>query len=320
MKAIVVTHPGGPEVLNYTDVPLPELKPGWTRVKVAGFGINHSEIFTREGQSPSVQFPRILGIEVVGTIDATTAPADFTAGQRVVSLMGEMGRAFNGSYAEYVLLPNEQVYPIESTLRWDQMAAIPETYYTAFGIFKSLQVKENDRILIRAATSGVGIAALQLIKSLPFNTEVIGTTRSNQKNTQLVALGIDEVLVTPDTLHLPENSGTFDKVIDLIGPASVPDSLAHLNEFGIVSSTGQLGGQWTLPDFDPITAIPNNGYLTGFYSGDVSAKLIKELFAYIEERHINVTPSKVFSLAETRQAHEYLASATGLGKVVVLVK
>ena len=92
MKAVVVYKPGGPEQLVYTDVPRPALKAGWSLVRVRAFGVNHSEIFTRQGLSPSVSFPRILGIECVGTVEETTDAVRLPAGQRVVSLMGEMGR------------------------------------------------------------------------------------------------------------------------------------------------------------------------------------------------------------------------------------
>ncbi len=242
MKAVIVKHPGGPEVLEYTEVPTPAVKPGWTRVKVRGFGINHSEIFTREGKSPSVQFPRILGIEAVGTVDATSAPERFTPGQKVVSLMGEMGRAYDGSYAEYVLLPNEQVYPVATDLDWARLAAVPETFYTAFGIYQSLRLQVGDRVLIRAATSGVGIAILKLMKASGLDLTVTGTTRSDRKDAELRAMGIDVIVHTPDATCLPDDAGEFDKIVDLIGPAAVRNSLTHTAEWGVVSSTGQLGG------------------------------------------------------------------------------
>ena len=143
MKAVVVYKPGGPEQLVYTDVPRPALKAGWSLVRVRAFGVNHSEIFTRQGLSPSVSFPRILGIECVGTVEETTDAVRLPAGQRVVSLMGEMGRAFDGGYAEYVLLPNEQIYPVQSELPWEILAAIPETYYTAFGSLKNLRIEDG---------------------------------------------------------------------------------------------------------------------------------------------------------------------------------
>ena len=119
MKAIVIYEPGGPEKLIYTEVPRPKIKPGWSLVKVMGCGINHSEIFTRQGLSPTVIFPRIPGIECVGIIEETSDRDRLPTGQKVVSIMGEMGREFDGGYAEYTLLPNEQIYPIVSDLPWD---------------------------------------------------------------------------------------------------------------------------------------------------------------------------------------------------------
>lgn len=120
--------PSWPDKLIYQDVPTPQVKPGWSLVKVKGFGINHSEIFTRKGLSP-VHFPRILGIECVGEIADTTDPEHLPGDHKVVSIMGEMGRKFDGSYAEYVLLPNNQIYPIDTNLDWLTLTTIPETYY-----------------------------------------------------------------------------------------------------------------------------------------------------------------------------------------------
>lgn len=317
MKAIVVRRPGGPEVLEYTDVAKPTVKPGWTLVKIHGFGINHSEIFTRQGDSPSVKFPRILGIEAVGTVAQTSAPDQLTVGQTVVSLMGEMGRAFDGGYAEYVLLPNHQVYPVRTSLSWEDLAAVPETFYTAYGIVHSLQIKSHDRILIRAATSGVGVAVFKLIAALNRQNEIIGTTRSAQKVAALTALGFDHVLITPDPSKLPANSGRFDKIVDLIGGPVVRDSLQRLNTWGIVNNTGELAGEWTVPHFDPIVDIPNDTYLTSFESGHPTAAIVQELIDFIEQHHVDVTPVKVFDLAHTADAHRYLESSQSLGKVIV---
>lgn len=91
MKAVVVSKAGGPEVLEVKEIAKPQVKTGWSLVKIKGFGINHSEIFTRQGLSPSVVFPRILGIELVGVIEETTEPDRLPVGQKVVSIMGELG-------------------------------------------------------------------------------------------------------------------------------------------------------------------------------------------------------------------------------------
>ena len=165
MKAVVLYEPGGPDKLIYTEVPTPEVRPGWSLVRIMGRGINHSEIFTRNGLSPTVQLPRILGIECVGVIEKSTEEERLPAGRRVMSIMGEMGRDFDGSYAEYALLPNDQIYPVGTDLPWEIFAAIPETYYTAYGSFKNLRIAEGDRVLVRGGTSGVGIAFLRLVKS-----------------------------------------------------------------------------------------------------------------------------------------------------------
>lgn len=111
MKAAVVHHPGAPNVLKVQEVPIPKVRPGWSLVRIRDFGVNHSEIFTRQGLSPGVAFPRILGIECVGTVAESSDTTHLPVGRRVVSIMGEMGRAFDGSYAEYCLLPNAQIIP-----------------------------------------------------------------------------------------------------------------------------------------------------------------------------------------------------------------
>ena len=117
MKAVVIYDAGGADKLIYTEVPTPKIKDGWSLVKVQGFGINHSEIFTRKGLSPSVKFPRILGIECVGIIYESSDERNLPVGTKIISIMGEMGRAFDGSYAEYVLLPNTQIYPVKTIYR-----------------------------------------------------------------------------------------------------------------------------------------------------------------------------------------------------------
>lgn len=180
MKAMVIYEPGGPEKFVLEEREIPNVKEGWTLVKIKGFGINHSEIFTRKGLSPDVQFPRTLGIECVGQVVETTR-RDLQIGQKIVSIMGEMGRAFDGSYAEYALLPNEHIYPVDSQLSWSELAAVPETYYTAFVSFKNLQIKEGDSILVRAVTSGVGLAFLKLVKAQFPQNRVVGAVRSLAK-------------------------------------------------------------------------------------------------------------------------------------------
>ena len=315
MKAAVVYQAGGPQVLTVEERSKPQLKEGWSLIKVLGFGLNHSEIFTRQGLSPSVSFPRILGIECVGEIVESTAP-QFQVGQRIISIMGEMGRDFDGSYAEYTLLPNNQIYPIESRLPLEQLVALPETYYTAYGAFKNLQIQAGDVTLVRGAASGVGIAMLRLIKARFPQNHVYGSSRSLSKVPELLEKGFDGVIL--DQQNRLQTDKMFDKILELVGPASVKNSFDHIKEHGIVCSNGQLGGKWYLEEFDPIMELKNNSYLTSFYSGNVSQKKIQELLDYVSDYHVDTRPEKIFSLEQIAEAHSYLESSSGLGKVIVL--
>ena len=280
MRAVVVFEAGGTDKLIYTDIDKPKLREGWSLVKVKGFGINRSEIFTRKGYSPSVTFPRILGIECV-------------------------------------LLPDEQIYPIESRLLWEELAAIPETYYTSFGCYKNLKISPDDRILVRGASSAAGLAFCNLVKSHFPNIKIYASTQNITKKDILLANGFDDIIL--DDNYILKTDESFDKILELIGPRSIKDSLRHLNRFGIICSAGQLGEKWFLEDFDPIMELKNDVYLTTFYSGNADYERIKELFDFLDENKVVVKPNKVFKLSEIKAAHEYLDSKSGIGKVVCVV-
>lgn len=301
MKCVRVSRAGGPEVLELLEFPKPKLKDGWSLIKIQGFGMNHSEIFTRKGLSPSVKFPRILGIECVGIIEETTAE-NLNVGQQMISIMGEIGRDFDGGYAEYTLIPNHQIYPvITKRLDLDSLIALPETYYTAFGAYKNLKIHCNDRILVRAATSGVGAAFTKLIKGEFPNIYLVGTTRKLSKKQELLGRGFSEVILENDgILHTNQ---TFTKILDLVGPSVMKDSISHLAEDGIICSCGQLGGQWTLKDFDPIMELHNNVYLTTFYSGNVTTNKLQDLIDFVEKYNVNVRPEKIFKIEQIQEAH-----------------
>ncbi|WP_270655100.1 zinc-binding alcohol dehydrogenase family protein [Streptococcus gordonii] len=315
MKAIVIYEPGGPEKLLLEERPIPELREGWTLVKVRGFGINHSEIFTRQGLSPSVSFPRILGIECVGQVAETTR-TDLEIGQKVVSIMGEMGRAYDGSYAEYVLLPNDQVYPIETSLSWAELAAVPETYYTALGSLKNLHIKPEDKILVRAATSGVGLAFARLAKAQFPDVHIVGSVRSGSKQFLLKHQAYDDIVIDQDGRL--ETEEQFDKILELVGPSTIKNSFDHIAPGGIICVTGLLGGQWELKGFNPIEEIKNNSFMTTFHSAQVNQELMDELFDYIDRYQVDVSPRRVFSLEEVPEAHAYIEGKTGFGKAVII--
>ncbi len=241
----------------------------------------------------------------------------FKTGTKIVSIMGEMGREFDGSYAEYVLIPNEQVYPIESNLSWEVLAVIPETYYTSYGALINLKIVDSDKILVRGASSATGIAFCNLVKSRFPNVKIYGSAQNISKREILLEIGFDEIF--EDKGYVLQTEMKFDKILELVGPRSIKDSIKHLNRYGIVCSAGQLGEQWFLEDFDPIMELKNNVYLTTFYSGIVDFPSLREMFDFVEKYHVEAKPSKVFSLSEIQKAHEYIESKNGFGKVVCLV-
>ncbi|QQO07673.1 zinc-binding dehydrogenase [Breznakiella homolactica] len=318
MNAVVLKQPGPPETLAISRVPVPAVKPGWVLVKVKAFGINRSEIYTRQGHSPSVKLPRIIGIELAGQV-ADPSDSGLEKGAPVVSLMKGLGREFDGSYAEYCLIPADQVYPVDTSLDWPRLAAVPETWYTAYGsLTESLGVQAGETLLIRGGTSAAGLAALALARAL--GLRVFSTTRSEGKTGPLKAAGADEALVDDGNLTAVVKRlapGGADKVLELTGAATLRDSLKLTRPGGIVCFTGILSG-WVLDNFEPIDDIPSGVYLTSFHSDSVSRKAMAELFTLIEEKAIPIPEPVVFGLGDIRRAHELMESGAAGGKIVVV--
>ncbi|MEY2193191.1 zinc-binding alcohol dehydrogenase family protein [Neobacillus sp. BF23-41] len=320
MKAVVLEKPCKASELAVQEVPIPKVKPGWVLIKIKAFGINRSEIFTRQGDSPSVKLPRIIGIECAGEIE-DPSDSSFQKGQRVVSLMGGLGREFDGSYAEYALIPSSKVYPIDNDMDWVELAAIPEMYYTAYAsLFDTLQLKKGETLLIRGGSSSVGVAAIQLAKSV--GATVVSTTRNRNKFKFLNKYGADYVLLDDESLSEQLFSlfpNGVNKVLELVGTVTLKHSLKFLSDHGILCMTGILGGEWVLEDFEPMIDIPSGTYFTQFDSGvNFKEKLLIELFNHIEQHKTKVPIAKVFSLDEIQEAHQLMESNSANGKIVVV--
>lgn len=337
MKAVVLKKPCSAEELEISEIPIPEIKPGWVLIKIKAFGINRAEILTRNGHSPSVKLPRVIGIECVGIVE-NPSDSSFKKGEPVFSMMNGMGREFDGSYAEYTLVPSEQVYRLDYDIfktldkqcettdtakdvfsEWAKAAAYPELYYTAYGsLFKSLKLKSKEVLLIRGGTGSVALAAIQLAKAV--NATVVATTRSKSKEAFLKANGADTVIIEDDFFeenlkaHYPDG---IDKVLELIGASTLKSSLKVTVQGGIVCMTGCLGG-WVVEQFEPLDDIISESYLTSFNSTFIKRETIEEMFQFISENHIEPSISMIFTLDEISKAHEYLESNKANGKVVVI--
>jgi len=217
MKAYVISEPGGPGKLVLTNVDTPEVKPGWVLIKVRAFGLNRSEWFTRLGESPSVKFPRVLGIECVGEVADSLNPK-FKKGQKVAAIMGGMGRDFDGSYEEYVLAPEKIVFAVQTQLDWKVFGALPEMVQTTHGsLYQGLEIEKGQSLLIRGGTSSIGLCALEMAKNA--GLKVISTTRSEAKMGSLKRLGASDVIVDKGEIanemrkKYPEG---VDRVLELV--------------------------------------------------------------------------------------------------------
>ena len=315
MKAVVLNAVTPAEQVTLTELPIPHVKPGWVLIKVLAFGMNHSEQVLRlsEIEAPYIQKPVIPGIECVGEI-ADASDSGWAVGQKVVSLMGGMGRSFNGSYAEYALLPIHHVFPVNTDLPWDALAAVPETWFTAWGsLFECLQLKPEDTLLIRGATCALGYATIQIAKAL--GCRVIATTHREAKLPLLTEA--DEALL--DDGRLTGKVRGITKALDLVGPRFLKDTLTAVEKGGIVCNTGILGGVFTLNGFDPIKDIPNGVYLTGFFSNYPTQQVMDEIFAFLTENCLVPRYGAKFSFADIQNACIALDSGKVNGKIVIEV-
>ncbi|HZD48471.1 MAG TPA: zinc-binding alcohol dehydrogenase family protein, partial [Silvibacterium sp.] len=294
---------------------------GEVLIRVKAFGLNRSELFTRQGHSPGVKFPRVLGIEAVGLVEQ--APGnEFPKGAVVATAMGGMGRQFDGGYAEYTCAPAKQVQVIRTQLTWETLGAIPEMLQTSWGsLFKSLRLERGERLLIRGGTTSVGLAAAAIAKN--HGALVASTTRNPERNKLLLSSGADQVFI--DTGSIAEqvrevSAGGVDKVLELIGTTTLKDSLRCARLGGIVCMTGIVGNKWSFDDFAPMEAIPTAVCLTSYAGGseDFMRTPLEELAGQIAAGKLHVQIGKVFHLDEIVEAHRVMEENKAGGKIVVL--
>lgn len=315
MKAVLLNQITPAEQVSLTEVELPKVQPGWVLVKVKAFGMNHSEQILRlsEIEADYIQKPIIPGIECVGEI-ADASDSGLAVGQKVIAMMGGMGRSFHGGYAEYALLPVSHVFAVESGLSWERLAAVPETYFTAWGsLFECLQLKPDDTLLVRGATCALGYAAIQIAKAL--GCKVIATTHRESKLPLLA--GVDEAMLDDGPLAGKVHGVT--KTLDLVGPKYLRDTLRAVEKGGIVCNTGILGGVFALNGFDPIKEIPNGVYLTGFFSNYPTQETVDNIMAFLNKHRLEPMIGASYDFDHIRDACIALDGGKVNGKIVVTV-
>jgi NADPH:quinone reductase len=322
MRAIVLEKFGGLDSLVIKELPEPEPKAGHVVIRVKAFGVNHAEIHMRRGEW--AEAAPVSGIECVGLVKSCPG-GEFPIGAKVAALMGGLGRTINGSYAEYTRAPASNVALIDSDLPWAELAAIPETYATAWTcLFRGLEIESGQLLVIRGATSSLGQAALKL--AVNAEARVIATTRNHARFAVLEKLGAERCEVERRDLskHLPETK-TIDAVLDLVGNTVMLDSLAMLRRGGRSCLAGWLGGLDPIPDFNPLLQMASGVYLTffgsfvfgtpGFPLSDVP---LQQIAADAAAGRLDVKPTRIFRFEEIREAHRVMEANEARGKMVVV--
>ncbi len=322
MRAVVVEEPGPASNLQLRDVPIPEPTDDQVLIRVKAFGLNRSELHFRSGVASTGSFPRIPGIEATGVVEAAPG-GQFMPGAQVMTMMGGMGRVFDGGYAEYVVVPASQVIKFRSSLPWVQLGAVPEMLQTADGSLRvGLEAKPGQSLLIRGGTSSVGLT-LAVLGKLRGMT-VYSTTRRPEARDLLESVGVDHVLIDDGAVAVqvrdlqPEG---VDGAVELVGVNTMKDTLRAVRTGGVVCFTGMLSDQWTIPEFYPMDWLPNGVRLTA-YSGeaaDLSPATLQGFLDAVAEGRAIIPLGKVYRLDEIVAAHEDMEAGRVGGKGVIVL-
>ena len=322
MRAIVLEKFGGLDSLVYKEIPDPEPEAGHVLIEIKAFGINHAEMHMRRGEW--AEAAKVIGIECVGLVKSCPG-GEFPVGAKVAALMGGLGRTINGSYAEYTCAPASNVALIESDLPWAELAAIPETYATAWTcLFRNLEITKGQTLVIRGATSSFGRAAINM--AVNAGARVIATTRNKQRFVLLQELGAERVeLEGPDLSKRIDEAKQLDAVLDLVGNSTILDSLAMLRRGGRACLAGFLGGLAPIKDFNPLLQMASGVYLTffgsfvfgtpGFPLSDVP---LQEIAQEVAAGRLKAKPTRVFDFEEIHEAHRVMEANEAGGKMVIV--
>src|ERR1700758_5143677 len=323
MRAIVLDHFGGLDSLAIKEIPEPEPEPGKVVIQIKAFGINHAEMHMRRGEW--AEAAPVSGIECVGVVKSCPC-GEFSIGSKVAALMGGLGRTINGSYAEYTRARVENVASIESDLPWEELAAIPESYATAWTcLFRNLELTKGQTLVIRGAMSSFGQAALNM--SVNAGAEVIATSRKGDAAQKLESLGAKRVEIEgPDlSSRIPERK-RIDAVLDLVGNSTILDSLAMLRRGGRACLAGFLGGLDPVPDFNPLLQMSSGVHFSFFGSFmfgkpefPLSDVPLQTIASQVAAGRYKAKPVRVFRFEDIREAHRVMESNQAGGKMVVLL-
>jgi NADPH:quinone reductase len=322
MKAIVISTPGSPEVLQLQDRPIPSPGKGDVLVHVRAAGINRPDISQRKGHypAPAGYSPDIPGLEISGVVEQCGAAVRrWKPGDKVCALVGGAG------YAEYAAVPEGQCLPIPSGWNLVEAACLPETVFTVWhNVFQRGQLKEGERFLVHGGSGGIGITAIQLAKA--FGAIVLATAGSEEKCAACLSLGADRCInyKSEDFLEAFGSEGA-DLILDMIGGEYIGKNLRLLRPDGRLVFINAPGGAKT--EIDVFQIMSRRLTITGSTLRPRDAAFKAALAAEIEERVWPVLEAgrfkpmiyASFPLGEASRAHALMESGNHIGKIVLEV-
>ncbi|MDP2275867.1 MAG: zinc-binding dehydrogenase [Archangium sp.] len=310
----MASKPGGPEVLEIVETAEPEVRDGEVKIRVHAFGLNKAESYYRAGNYGIFSPELALGYEAVGEI-VEDPSGRMARGQRVATAMGGMMTQRHGGYAEFITVNASNAIPIDSGLEWTELAALPEAYLTVWGALeKSLRIAKGQWLLVRGATSSLGLAAVAYAKMRDLT--VIATSRRADH------VVVDAGQIGDSVLSL--RPGGVDHAIEVIGAATLLDTARCVRSWGEVVVVGLLGGPPILNNFNLMMDIPNTVKLSFFNSQMLGSDALplrdaplSEIANGIAGGGVPSSLAKVFPVEHIKEAHHLLDGGTAGGKIVV---
>lgn len=325
MRAIEITQPGKPEVLQLCERPLPELKAGEVLIKVHAAGINRPDVLQRLGHYPVPPGASDLpGLEVAGEIvDGDLAGSSFQKGDMVCALVQ------GGGYAEYCAAPLAQCLPVPAGLSPVQAASLPETFFTVWSnVFDRAALAEGETLLVQGGTSGIGVTAIQVATAL--GHRVFATAGTDEKCRACEALGAERGInyKTEDFVAVAKEltgGRGVDVVLDMVAGPYVAREIDCLADDGRIALIALLGGAKAQVDLGQV--LRRRLSISGStlrprpvaFKAQIAQRLRERVWPLIEAGKIKPVIYQTFPLAEAAQAHALMESSTHVGKIVLQV-
>jgi NADPH:quinone reductase-like Zn-dependent oxidoreductase len=319
---------GGADVLQLDTLPLPEPAAGEVRLRVKAIGLNRAEVMFREGKYlVAPKLPSLLGYEASGTIEAVGPGVDTSLIGQTVSTVPAFPADAYGVYGEVAIVPVHAIASYPAKLSYEQGTSIWMQYLTAYGaLIEQGKLTKGDYILITAASSSVGVAAIEIAKAE--GAISIATTRTSQKKAELLALGADYVIATDEEdLVARVNEITAGKgarlAFDPIGGPLLNDLAAAASTSGIIFEYGALSTQPT--PYPLFAALSKHLTIKGYTLFEVVAdpatfaKAKQYVFDHLASGSFTPRIDKTFPLSQIVEAHRYMESNAQIGKIVVTV-